>query len=155
MKHNYRNECFVDLVCESVRTLDDKLIKISNSDIYWLTVDDVIDVYNAIAYDHNVKPRVIHNKLIEDALYLPFKDIISYESNKGILTRICQFTYCVGQTVSNCQVHLMIALFVALCKLNSIKTPDIDSNIIEIFCKAYNKQIHPNAFESYISNIVV
>ena len=118
----------------------------------WLTTEDVIKIYEVLADTVKVAPWIIHEQLISDALYQPIKDIIFYDANKGIFTRICEFAYSIGHAVGTCSVPLMISLFITLCEGNNINTPEVTEDLIDIFTKAYHKTITPNAFKSLLTD---
>ena len=128
---------------------------INNSRFQWITTEEVIEIYEAIAKELNSVPLIIHTQLISDALYYPIRDIIFYNSNQDIFARICNCVYYIGHTVNTCNVPLMVSLFVSLCRCNNIEMPDITIELYNIFDKAYSKVIHPDAFERMLHELII
>ena len=127
---------------------------IKSSRLQWLTPVQAIEIYNQIATELDVTPSIIHPHLISDALYNPIKDILDYDSNSGVFTRICNCVYSIGQTVNTCSIPFMIVMFIALCDCNKFIAPKVTDELIVIFEKAYHKQINPYSFKGHIMNLM-
>ena len=122
----------------------------------WVDIEDVIKIYENLCGEYNVKPRILHTQLISDAIYEPIKDLADYNVRKHTFTRICHFVYLIGHSVGNCAIQLMIVLFVTLCTLNRIvHYPRLTDDIVDLFIRAYNKEIHMESFQNSLSNFLI
>ena len=131
-------------------------IKNPESSFKWITVEDIIHVYEGLAADLEEQPLVLHQQLISDAVYEPIKDILFYGTTKSLFSRICEFTYLIGHAVGSCNIQLMITLFNALYRINyNAEEFFITNDLIKIFTRAYNKEIHLEAFEGFLAEIIL
>ena len=122
----------------------------------WIEVDDVIHVYKGMVVELGQQPIILHEQLISDAVYEPIKDILFYESQTSVFSRICKFTYLIGHAVGTCNIQLMITLFNALYTVNyNTEHFYITSELIDVFTKAYNKEIHLEAFEGFLTEMIL